>query len=95
MQLLLKTQTDTEELEDDDPQISYLISAWARMCKIIGKDFVQYLPVVMPPVLKAAQIKPEVGLFDCKFQKIYILRSLLITCIRLLPIHTANVERFY
>ena len=67
MQLLLKTQTDSEEIEADDPQISYLISAWARMCKIIGKDFVQYLPVVMPPVLKAAQIKPEVTLLDCKF----------------------------
>ncbi|XP_065645184.1 importin-5 isoform X3 [Hydra vulgaris] len=64
MQLLLKTQTDSEEIEADDPQISYLISAWARMCKIIGKDFVQYLPVVMPPVLKAAQIKPEVALLD-------------------------------
>ena len=70
MQLLLKTQTDTEELEDDDPQISYLIAAWARMCKIIGKDFVQYLPVVMPPVLKAAQIKPEVALLDSKFNEI-------------------------
>eukprot|EP00111_Clytia_hemisphaerica_P019077 TCONS_00056356-protein len=64
MQLLLKTQTDASDFDDDDPQVSYLISAWARMCKIIGKDFVQYLPVVMPPVLKAAQIKPEVALLD-------------------------------
>lgn len=64
MQLLLKSQTDSAEIEADDPQMSYLISAWARMCKIIGKDFVQYLPVVMPPVLKAAQIKPEVALLD-------------------------------
>jgi hypothetical protein len=64
MQLLLQTQTETDMLEADDPQISYMISAWARMCKIIGKDFVQYLGVVMPPVLKAAQIKPEVALLD-------------------------------
>jgi len=64
MQLLLKTQTEMEEMEADDPQISYLISAWARMCKIIGKDFVQYLGLVMPPVLKAAQIKPEVAIYD-------------------------------
>ena len=68
MQLLLKTQTQMEELEADDPQISYLIAAWARMCKIIGKEFVQYLPVVMPHVLKAAQIKPEVALLDGKFR---------------------------
>ena len=45
MQLLLKTQTEEAELEDDDPQVSYMISAWARMCKILGKDFTQYLPL--------------------------------------------------
>uniref|UniRef100_UPI00358F79B9 importin-5 isoform X2 n=1 Tax=Myxine glutinosa TaxID=7769 RepID=UPI00358F79B9 len=66
MQLLLKTQTDANELEDDDPQISYMISAWARMCKILGKDFQQYLPVVMGPLLKTASIKPEVALLDAQ-----------------------------
>lgn len=98
MQLLLKTQTDFKDLEDDDPQvrpiksnpsrpphthtqfssqtppltlsalvglqISYMISAWARMCKILGKDFQQYLPVVMGPLMKTASIKPEVALLD-------------------------------
>ncbi|XP_013418000.1 importin-5-like isoform X1 [Lingula anatina] len=64
MQLLLKTQTDSGDLADDDPQISYMISAWARMCKILGKEFEQYLPMVMGPVLKAASIKPEVALVD-------------------------------
>ncbi|CAC5392691.1 IPO5 [Mytilus coruscus] len=64
MQMLLKTQTDLSEMEDDDPQISYMISAWARMCKILGKEFQQYLPLVMPPVLKAASLKPEVALLD-------------------------------
>ncbi|NWR59070.1 IPO5 protein, partial [Bucorvus abyssinicus] len=64
MQLLLKTQTDFSDLEDDDPQISYMISAWARMCKILGKEFQQYLPVVMGPLMKTASIKPEVALLD-------------------------------
>jgi hypothetical protein len=64
MKLLLETQTGADELEADDPQVSYLISAWARMCKIIGPEFVNYLSVVMPPVLKAAKIKPEVALLD-------------------------------
>ena len=77
MQLLLKTQMDLEDIDADDPQMSYLISAWARMCKIIGKEFVQYLPVVMPPVLKAAQIKPEVALLDskeiCYFRNLYLM----------------------
>ncbi|KAI3366277.1 hypothetical protein L3Q82_009751 [Scortum barcoo] len=64
MQLLLKTQTGFDDLEDDDPQISYMISAWARMCKILGKEFQQYLPVVMGPLMKTASIKPEVALLD-------------------------------
>ena len=45
-------------------QVSYMISAWARMCKILGKEFEQYLPLVMGPVLKAASLKPEVALID-------------------------------
>jgi len=71
MQLLLKTQTEqATELADDDPQISYMISAWARMCKIMGKEFVQFLPLVMGPVLKAASLKPEVALVDSEDMKI-------------------------
>ncbi|XP_049976984.1 importin-5-like isoform X2 [Alexandromys fortis] len=60
MQLLLKTQTDFSDMEDDDPQISYMMSAWARMCKILGKEFQQYLPVVMGPLMKTASIRPGV-----------------------------------
>ena len=47
-------------------QISYMIAAWARMCKIMGKEFEQYLPFVMGPVLKAASLKPEVAVIDSK-----------------------------
>lgn len=69
MNMLLKAQTDDgQELEADDPQVSYMISAWARMCKIIGPQFTAYLPVVMPPLLRAAQIKPEVALVDSEEQ---------------------------
>ncbi|XP_078613606.1 importin-5-like isoform X1 [Branchiostoma floridae x Branchiostoma japonicum] len=66
MQMLLATQTDSQaqEMDDDDPQMSFMISAWARMCKLLGKQFQQYLPVVMGPLLKAAAIKPEVALLD-------------------------------
>jgi len=64
MELLLKAQLSQEEFEDDDPQISYMMSAWARMCKILGAEFQQYLHVVMPPLLKVAQHKPEVQVLD-------------------------------
>ena len=60
MQELVKTQVDFDNLGNDDPQVAYLIGAWTRICKILGKDFEQYLPIVMGPVLKAAAFKPEV-----------------------------------
>lgn len=50
----------------DDPQVSYMISAWARICKIMGEDFAQYLPAVMPPVIQAADFKPDVTVIDGK-----------------------------
>lgn len=63
MDMLLKTHTEGD-LPDDDPQTSYLISAWARICKILGKQFEQYLPLVMGPVMRTAAMKPEVALLD-------------------------------
>ena len=43
-----------------------MISAWARMCKIIGAGFVRYLPVVMGPLIQAASLKPEIAFVDCE-----------------------------
>lgn len=34
MDMLLKTHGEGCELPDDDPQTSYLISAWSRLCKV-------------------------------------------------------------
>lgn len=42
MDMLLKTHSEGD-LPDDDPQTSYLISAWARICKILGKILLQEL----------------------------------------------------
>lgn len=36
MDLLLKTHQEGEQLPADDPQTSYLISAWSRICRIMG-----------------------------------------------------------
>ena len=64
MEMLIKSQTGESEMSDDDPQISYMISAWARICKILGPGFAPYLPLVMRPVMKTASMKPEVALLD-------------------------------
>uniref|UniRef100_A0A1I7YJ02 Importin-5 n=1 Tax=Steinernema glaseri TaxID=37863 RepID=A0A1I7YJ02_9BILA len=63
MQLLLETQTKFDS-SSDDPQFSYMISAWARICKILGPQFAEYLPVVMPAVVAAAEYKPDVAVID-------------------------------
>jgi hypothetical protein len=48
MDMLLKTQAEGG-LHDDDPQTSYLISAWARICKILGQktclEYTRTLPL--------------------------------------------------
>ena len=43
----------------DDPQASYLISAWGRICTVLGMDFMPYLEGVMPPLLSAAKTKAD------------------------------------
>ncbi|RHZ80549.1 hypothetical protein Glove_134g184 [Diversispora epigaea] len=62
IQLLIQTQHSVTE--SDDPQISYLIASWARVCKVLGADFVPYLPIVMPPLLQSAQLKPDFAILD-------------------------------
>ncbi|KAG7304294.1 hypothetical protein JYU34_011235 [Plutella xylostella] len=64
MDLLLKTHTEGDQLPADDPQTSFLISAWSRICRIMGQKFSQYLPIVMEPVMRTAAMKPEVALLD-------------------------------
>ena len=62
MELLIATQTGT--LEPDDPQVSFLLQACARVCKCLGPDFTPYLPFVIPPLLESAQIDPELHVTD-------------------------------
>lgn len=64
MQMLLATQTGDLKLADDDPQLSYMMAAWARICRILGADFQSYLPYVMEPVLKAASLRIEIALLN-------------------------------
>ncbi|EME77845.1 uncharacterized protein MYCFIDRAFT_57383 [Pseudocercospora fijiensis CIRAD86] len=50
--------------DDDDPQESYLLHCWGRMCRVLGQDFVPYLQTVMPPLMKLAQAKADIQLLD-------------------------------
>ncbi|KAL2013974.1 hypothetical protein VTN00DRAFT_1499 [Thermoascus crustaceus] len=48
----------------DDPQSQYLLHCWGRMCRVLGQDFVPYLPGVMPPLLSVAAAKADIQLLD-------------------------------
>ncbi|KAI7364514.1 ARM repeat-containing protein [Hortaea werneckii] len=51
-------------VDEDDPQESYLLHCWGRMCRVLGQDFVPYLQAVMPPLMKLATAKADVQLLD-------------------------------
>ena len=50
--------------EPDDPQGQYLLHCWGRMCRVLGKDFLPYLPSVMPPLLELAKATADITLLD-------------------------------
>ncbi|KAJ5585085.1 uncharacterized protein N7459_004885 [Penicillium hispanicum] len=51
-------------IDADDPQSQYLLHCWGRMCRVLGRDFVPYLPGVMPPLLAVAAAKADIQLLD-------------------------------
>lgn len=51
-------------LGDDDPVKQYLELGWGRICRIIGKDFLPYLPAVLPPLLQQAKAAQDITLLE-------------------------------
>lgn len=51
-------------VDADDPQSQYLLHCWGRMCRVLGPDFIPYLPGVMPPLLAVAATKADIQLLD-------------------------------
>jgi hypothetical protein len=54
----------TPSTEADDPTPGYLLQGWARICTVMGDEFLPYLNVVMPPLLATAALKPDVRVRD-------------------------------
>lgn len=52
------------QLDADDPRANYMLQAGARLCKCLGTEFIPYLGVVMPSLLRSAQLKPDVNVAD-------------------------------
>ncbi|KAJ9075572.1 importin subunit beta-3, variant 2 [Entomophthora muscae] len=60
--LLYKIQGEVTEV--DDPLASYLQQAWTRVALILGKEFLSYLPLVIPELVVAADQKPNVVILE-------------------------------
>jgi len=58
---LIKIENITDA---DDPQASYLLHCWGRMCRVLGQDFLPYLPAVIPPLTELAGAKADIQLLD-------------------------------
>ena len=56
------TILQAQEMDADDPTISYMLQAGARLCKCLGEEFIPYLGIVMPPLMQSAQLKPDVSI---------------------------------
>ncbi|KAI1261994.1 armadillo-type protein [Xylariaceae sp. FL1019] len=50
--------------DTDDPQAQYLMHCWGRMCRVMGADFLRFLPNVMPPLVELASAKADIQLLD-------------------------------
>ena len=62
MQILESIQNSI--IDSDDPQANYLLHSWGRMCRVMGGDFLLYLPKVMPPLMDMASAKADIQMID-------------------------------
>lgn len=49
---------------EDDPVKPYLEKGWSRVCKLIGKAFVPFLPGVIPPLLEQAKATQDISIVE-------------------------------
>ncbi|GFH17488.1 importin N-terminal domain-containing protein, partial [Haematococcus lacustris] len=56
----LQSLSNGPAMDADDPTLGYMLQAGARLCKCLGQEFVPYLPVVMPPLLKSAAMEADI-----------------------------------
>ena len=50
--------------QDDDPVKQYLEQAWGRISRILGKDFLPYIPSVLPPLMVTAKASQDISLLE-------------------------------
>jgi hypothetical protein len=62
--VLTKTNSTDSPVDPSDTMLPhYLIATWAKVCQAMGPEFEPYLPVVMPPLFRAANAKADVSVY--------------------------------
>ena len=55
-------EIQNKQLDSKDPQKTYLLSAWQRICLLMGPEFGPYLPAVIPSLFQMAALNPEMSI---------------------------------
>ncbi|KAN0109453.1 Armadillo-type fold [Russula decolorans] len=63
VELLIRIQNSPVD-PNDTMLPHYLIATWAKVCQAMGPEFEPYLPVVMPPLFRAANAKADVSVYE-------------------------------
>lgn len=64
--------TDSPVDQSDTMLPHYLIATWAKVCQAMGPEFEPYLPVVMPPLFRAANAKADVSVYGSYFSLTFV-----------------------
>lgn len=60
MEMLMTIQGS--QIDADERTLNYIFQGWERLCKCLGQEFLRYMNVVMPPVLRSAQLQADVSI---------------------------------
>ncbi|KAJ1557984.1 hypothetical protein HK096_004234, partial [Nowakowskiella sp. JEL0078] len=63
IELFRQTQVTIGE-DTSNPQSTYLLASWARICQVLKKDFVPYLNIVVPALVRSAELQAEATVLD-------------------------------
>lgn len=55
-------EIQNKQLDSKDPQRTYLLSAWQRICLLMKREFIPFLPNVIPSLFQMATLNPEMSI---------------------------------
>jgi len=55
-------EIQNKQLDSRDPQKTYILSAWQRICLLMKKEFSPYLKTVLPSIFQMATLNPEMSI---------------------------------